>query len=167
MAGSDHVRQPSAGHPWRAGLLIAVSVLAVDQVSKWWILSVVMNPPRVLELTPFFNLVLVHNEGVSFGLFADGGAGGRWLLSAIALMVVGVLAVWMGRAESQRTAWALGSLIGGALGNVIDRLVHGAVIDFLDLHVGGWHWPAFNVADSAIVIGAALLVFESFLTRRD
>ena len=140
-------------------------VLALDQVSKWWILTDVMNPPRIIEITPFFNIVLAWNRGVSFGMFAGDSAWGPWLLTGLAGVIVIALAVWLWRTPSRLSVAALGLIIGGAVGNVVDRLNHGAVVDFLDVHAAGWHWPAFNVADSAICVGAAILVLESLFTR--
>ncbi|MGJ3260495.1 MAG: signal peptidase II [Rhodospirillales bacterium] len=148
-----------------AGAAIAVLVLALDQASKWWIVEFVMDPPRVIPVTPFFNLVLAWNRGVSFGMFAADSAWGPWLLTALACVIVIALAVWLWRTPSKLSVAALGLIIGGAIGNVIDRLQYGAVIDFLDVHAAGWHWPAFNVADSAICVGAAILVLESLFTR--
>ena len=145
----------------KVGILTAILVVALDQVSKWWMLEHVMRPPRVIELTGFFNLVTGWNRGVSFGLFNTASPYNAWVLSAIALGIVAALAVWLGRARSPFLAAAIGLVIGGALGNVIDRLRFGAVFDFLDLHTAGYHWPAFNVADSAITVGAVMLVVDS------
>jgi signal peptidase II len=147
--------------PRSAGGVLAVLVLIVDQAMKWWILHHVMQPPRVIEITPFFNLVLGWNRGVSFGLFGAGETGGAWLLTAVALVICAVLSVWLFRAERIIVGLGLGSIIGGALGNVIDRLRFGAVTDFLDFHLLGVHWPAFNVADAGITIGAAILILHS------
>ena len=149
----------NAKAPW-LGLALAMLLLALDQATKWWILEVVMRPPRVIPVTGFFNLVLGWNRGISFGLL-DAGLS-AWMLPAVALVVVAALAVWLGRTRSPLTGAAIGMVIGGALGNVVDRLrFDGAVADFLDLHVAGYHWPAFNVADSGITVGAAILILES------
>ncbi|MEQ9681486.1 MAG: signal peptidase II [Rhodospirillales bacterium] len=149
----------------RQGLGLAFLVLVLDQISKWWVLTDLMNPPRVIEVLPFANLVLVWNRGVSFGLFNTASDYGPWILSALALAVSAVLAVWLFRGPERMVGWGIGLILGGALGNVIDRLVHGAVVDFVDLHAGGAHWPAFNVADSAITVGAALLILDSVFHR--
>jgi signal peptidase II len=143
------------------GFGLAFAVLALDQASKWWILHHVMNPPQVIPLTSFFNLVLGYNRGVSFGMFGDGEEIGRWALVVLALVIAVALAVWLARAEKPLLAAALGLIIGGALGNVIDRARIGAVVDFLDFHAYGYHWPAFNVADSGITVGAAILIIDS------
>jgi signal peptidase II len=145
----------------RLGWLCAGAVFAADQVSKWWILEHVMNPPRFIEVTPFFNLVLVWNRGITFGVFSGAPDWIPWVLIAFALIVAVALAVWLRRADAAMLACALGAVIGGAVGNVIDRLRFGAVVDFLDFHAFGYHWPAFNVADSAIVIGVGLLMLDS------
>ena len=151
----------------RRGLAIAALVMALDQATKWWILLSVMRPPRMIEITPFFNLVLTWNRGVSFGFLNTDSAAGPWILSVLALVVVALLVVWLARAGGWFVIGALGLIIGGALGNVIDRAVHRAVVDFLDFHWAGYHWPAFNVADSAITVGAAMLVVDSLFSGRN
>lgn len=148
------------------GCAVAVITLVLDQISKWWIVARVMDPPRAIELAPFFNLVMVWNRGITFGLFGDA-HWGRWAFAALALAIVGVLMSWLSRAAHRSTALALGLVIGGAIGNVIDRVRWGAVADFLDFHVAGWHWPAFNVADSAIVVGVGLLLLEALFSRKE
>ncbi|GAB6052746.1 signal peptidase II [Magnetospira thiophila] len=143
------------------GLPLALLVLVLDQFSKWWIIERVMVPPRMIEVTSFFNLVMVWNRGVSFGMFDSGSAASIWILSGVAVSIAIVLVIWMLRAERRALVVLLALIIGGAVGNLIDRLRFGAVADFLDVHVGGLHWPAFNVADSAITVGALLLVADS------
>ncbi len=150
----------------RIGIVLALLVTVLDQISKWWILADVMSPPTVIKLTPFFNLVLVWNRGVSFGILNQSSAWVPWLLSALAAAICVGLFIWLRRAENRRLAAALGLIIGGALGNLVDRLRFGAVVDFLDVHAGGYHWPAFNVADSAIVVGVAVLIIDGLFDRR-
>lgn len=145
---------------WRIGYAVAAAVLLLDQASKWWVLLAVMDPPRVIEVTPFFNLVLAWNRGISFSLFHMEGAAGPWILAAVALAIVVGLAWWLHRTHRPWPAVGAGLVMGGAVGNVVDRLVHGAVVDFLDFHLAGWHWPAFNLADSAITVGVFLLVID-------
>ena len=152
---------------WKPGLQIAVIVLALDQLSKWWIVHSVMAPPREIAIAPFFNLVMVWNRGVTFGLFGGAPDAARWFLIALSLIIVAALAVWLVRAERLSVAGALGAVIGGAVGNVVDRFHYGAVADFLDFHAWGWHWPAFNVADSAIVIGVGILLLDAFITGKE
>lgn len=147
----------------RLGLAVALLVLVADQAVKQWIVGTVMDPPRVIEVTTFFNLVMAWNRGVSFGLFYHEADIVRWILVAVALAITGFLVHWLWRAERRLVAVGLGMAIGGAIGNVIDRIRWGAVADFLDFHVAGYHWPAFNVADAGIVIGVMLLVYDSLL----
>jgi len=146
------------------GLVLALAILIVDQATKWWIVFDVMAPPRTIAVFPSFNLVMGWNRGVSFGMFDSDSPFNQWLLIALALIVVTVLAFWLKRAESRLIASALGLIIGGALGNVIDRVHFGAVADFLDVYIGQYHWPAFNVADAGITVGAAILVLDSLFT---
>ncbi len=143
------------------GLTLATVVFVLDQLSKWWILTDVMPIPTVIRVTSFFNVVLAWNRGISFGMFDSGSPWGSWVLIALALIIVIFLSLWMLRGESMLSVLAIGLIIGGALGNVVDRIRFGAVVDFLDFHIGGSHWPAFNVADTAITVGAAALIFEA------
>jgi signal peptidase II len=147
----------------RLGLVVAATVVVLDQLTKWAILTWL---ERAIALTPFFNLVVVWNRGVSFGMLDSDGALAPWLLSGLALAVVVALLIWLRQVEHPLPAVGLGLIIGGAVGNVIDRVRFGAVVDFLDVHALGWHWPAFNVADSAICIGAALLLVDGLLMHR-
>ena len=147
------------------GLGVAASVVAIDQLSKLAVISV-LAPYQGLSVTPFLNLVLVLNTGITFGFFASDDSCTRWILIVLALIISLILLRWLFSAEGRYVGAALGMIIGGALGNVIDRLVHKGVVDFLDFHLYDWHWPAFNVADSAITIGVALFVLSSLLERR-
>jgi len=145
----------------RLGLAIAALVVVLDQLLKTAMLDFLPEPGVAIAVTGFFNLVHVFNPGVSFGLLPNIGP---FILSGFALVVSAILAVWLARAETRLMATALGLTIGGAIGNVIDRLRFGAVFDFLDFHVLGWHWPAFNLADAAISIGVAGLLLTSLLS---
>ncbi|TWB35867.1 signal peptidase II [Nitrospirillum pindoramense] len=147
------------------GLVAAALVLAADQASKAAILGRFAEAGDGITLLPFFNLVLVWNHGVSFGLFNQGGATGTVMLIVLALVITAAMAVWMRRAARLVEAVCAGMVIGGALGNVIDRLRLGAVVDFLDFHIAAWHWPAFNVADSGIVVGMLVLVVDGLFVR--
>jgi signal peptidase II len=147
----------------RRGLAIAGLVVVLDQLTKW---AILIWLERAMVLTPFFNLVLVWNRGVSFGMLDSESRVGPWVLSGLAFAVVALLLGWLRRVDDPLTATGLGLIIGGAIGNVIDRVRFGAVIDFLDFHALGWHWPAFNVADSAICVGALLLVVDGLLMPR-
>ena len=148
----------------RQGLLIAVAVIVLDQITKWIALTGLNLGENPITVTSFFNLVLVWNRGVSFGMFNNAGAYGPWILSGIAIAVVLGLLYWLRQAETWMAVVALGLVIGGALGNVIDRFRFGAVVDFLDFHIAGYHWPAFNVADTAICVGAGLLLLDGLLS---
>ena len=148
-----------------AGLALAVAVLAADQLTKHLVLrDLVMGQP--LEITPFFDLVLVWNQGVSFGLLNGAGGSSPWWLIGLAGAIAALLIAWLWRETRALPQAALWLVLAGALGNVADRLRYGAVVDFLDFHLGGLHWPAFNVADSAIVIGAGLLLIDGLFLRR-
>jgi signal peptidase II len=142
----------------KLGLPIAFIAFTADQISKWLILTHVMAPPRVIPVTGFFNLVLGRNTGVSFGLFGDAPP---WALMALTLAIVAGLLVWTQRADRPLTGFSLGLIIGGALGNLVDRLQHGAVTDFLDFYLATYHWPSFNLADVAIVGGVGFLILDS------
>ncbi len=150
----------------RLGLGIAGSIALIDQATKWLILVQVMTPPRSIEVLPIFNIVLVWNRGVSFGLFDSTSSWTPILLSVFAVAVALFLLFWLRRVEHRLLAIAIGLVIGGALGNVVDRLRHGAVADFLDLHIGAYHWPAFNVADSSITVGVFLILLDGLFARR-
>ena len=143
-----------------AGLSVAAAIIAADQWSKEWVLA---NPAiserTAIEVTSYFNLVLVYNRGVSFGMFSNHDQ--PLILSAVASLIVTILLFWLWQNRSLGVALAIGSVIGGAIGNVIDRLRYEAVVDFFDFHYMGLHWPAFNIADSCIFIGVAVLCVHS------
>ena len=148
--------------PWRWFALAAAWVLA-DQVTKWVVLSNFAYGER-REVTSFFNLVLVYNKGAAFSMFADAGGWQTPLLVAFALVAAGIVGYLIVRNPGKRMlCFGLALILGGALGNLIDRLRFGHVVDFLDFHALGWHWPAFNVADSAICVGAVILILEGFV----
>lgn len=146
------------------GLPVALIWFIIDQATKWWILNVVMDPPTVIPITSFFNLVLGYNTGVSFGLLAGAPS---WVLFAIGVAAASLLLIWMIRAENRNTSFTLGLILGGAAGNLVDRYRQGAVTDFLDFYVGQWHWPAFNMADVGIVCGVTLLLLDAVLPSKE
>lgn len=149
------------------GLAAALVVLLADQASKWWVLEVLhLRDIRQVEVLPFLSLTMVWNHGVTFGLLNGLGPLGAWILAGVALAVVVLLGVWLRRAETLLVAVALGSIAGGAVGNVIDRLRFGAVVDFLHAHAWGWSWYVFNVADAAILCGVAVLVLDGLRPKR-
>ena len=149
-----------------AGLGAAGLVLVLDQAAKLAMLDRFgALPPeeRIITVAPFLNLALVNNHGVTFGLFNTGGAGTAMIFSAVALAIVAGLLWSLGRTRRRLNAVATGMIIGGAIGNLLDRVRLGAVIDFLDFYIGSWHWYVFNIADAAICVGVAILLLDSLL----
>ena len=144
------------------GLATAAFALGLDQVTKLIALGS-LAPGVALPILPFFTVRLGFNEGVSFGMFAGWFSGRPLALAAIMMGIILLLAVWLWRTRKRPQALALGAILGGALSNVFDRLRIGAVVDYLDFHVWGHHWPAFNFADAAIVCGVAILVLGEIL----
>jgi signal peptidase II len=142
-----------------------LSLLAVilDQVSKLAIAGS-MQLYQSIEIVPYFNLTYVHNTGAAFSFLSEAGGWQRWFFAGLALVISVVIAVWLARLKRHETllAVALSLILGGAIGNLIDRLAYGYVIDFLDVYYQTWHWPAFNIADSAITLGVVLMLVESF-----
>ncbi len=146
------------------GMIIALVTLILDQLSKWWLIEQYQLVEKsIVKITSFFNLVVVYNHGVSFGMLREVGVDNRMLMIGLTASITAGIIVWLTRTTHKFLACALGLVIGGAIGNIIDRIRFGAVFDFLDFHVAGWHWPAFNVADSAICIGVCLILLDSFL----
>jgi signal peptidase II len=144
------------------GVTIAVVTLIADQFCKIWMIYVYeITQKGKVVLTPFFDLVMVWNEGISYGLFPQGGRLGQWFLTGIALAATVALLVWLARTTSTLAAVSIGLIVGGALGNAIDRVVYGAVADFFSLHAFGFYWYIFNLADAAIVAGVAGLLYET------
>ena len=163
---TDEAGLEEAAAPQR---LIAGAVAVLDQLSKYWILDVIHLPDHSpIRVLPFFQLTMVWNAGVSFGMLRADSAAGRWLLVAFALAIVTALIVWARRISRPVLALSVGLMLGGALGNnLIDRVRFGAVADFLDFHALYFPW-VFNVADSAISVGVALLLLDSFVhTKKD
>jgi signal peptidase II len=160
------VTQPSRNRLTGLGLIALAVVLAADQASKWWILEGLRLPDlgRV-DLLPVLSFTFVQNQGVTFGLFKAGGEWGPLLLAAVAVAIVAALGLWLRRAESRLVAVSLGAIAGGAVGNITDRVRFGWVVDFIHLHVGGWSWYVFNIADAAIVCGVAALVLDGLRGR--
>jgi signal peptidase II len=152
----------------RAGIIAAVAVLALDQASKLWLLRVFDIGHRgAVKLAPFLDLVLAWNPGISFGWFQNDSPTAQIILMLIKALAIIILAIWMARSRTLMATIALGLIIGGAVGNAIDRLVYGAVVDFALFHVqiGGntFNWYVFNLADVAIVAGVAALLYDSFV----
>ncbi len=149
------------------GVAAALVVALADQLSKLAILRLFAAHPdqRVLPVAPFLNLALTWNRGMSFGLFDTDARLNAVVFTVLAAIIVLGLVVWLARVRQTLLALAIGCVIGGAVGNVIDRLLRGAVVDFLDFHLGRWHFYVFNLADSAISVGVGLMVLDSLLAR--
>jgi len=155
----------SAGPWFRLGLGVALAALALDQITKWWIIHIYDLPERgQVTVTPFFDLVMLWNPGISYGLFAQDTEFGRHVLIGFALVTAAALIVWIARTQVRLLAVSLALIVGGALGNAIDRVVYGAVADFVSLHAYGFYWYVFNVADAAIVLGVAGLLYDALFS---
>ena len=149
--------------PW---LGIAFIVVLFDQLTKV-VITQILNYGESRMITGFFNLVLAYNKGAAFSFLADQGGWQRWFFTIIAAVAIVFIVYLLRRNASQRLfCTGLALILGGAIGNLIDRVLYGHVIDFLDFHVSGWHWPAFNVADSAILVGAALFILDELRRKR-
>ncbi len=145
---------------------IASIVLALDLISKFWV-ETTLEFGQIIPITSFFNLVLTYNPGAAFSFLSDQPGWQRWFLSGMA-MVAALLIIFLLRKYQHEKLFclSLSLILGGALGNLYDRILLGHVVDFLDFYVGNYHWPAFNIADTAIVIGAALMILESFQSKK-
>lgn len=153
------VAKPNVGRRlFGRSLAAAALIAAADLTSKWVMATVVMEPPQVIPVLPFFNLVLVFNRGISFGFLGDLGPWGPLILSALVAAIMGLLLAWLWRTERRSEAFGITMIVGGASGNLVDRLEDGAVTDFLDLYLGPYHWPAFNGADMFIILGVTCLI---------
>lgn len=144
-------------------LWLSLLVLILDQTSKLTV-DASMQLFESIPLLPGFNLTYVHNTGAAFSFLSQAGGWQRWLFAGLAVVMSSIITVWLLRLQKHETlmAAALSLILGGAIGNLIDRVAYGYVIDFLDVYYQDWHWPAFNIADSAICIGVALMLLESF-----
>ncbi len=142
---------------WLSGL-----VIVLDQASKLAVVKA-MNLYESIPVIPFFNLTYVHNTGAAFSFLSDAGGWQRWLFAFLAATISLVLIIWLVKLKKQEIllAASLALILGGAIGNLIDRIAYGYVIDFLDVYYKSWHWPAFNIADSAITLGVMLMLLES------
>jgi signal peptidase II len=168
QGGGVAVALPALGALTRLGLIAAVLTVAADQAIKLWLLFVFDLPSRgTVQIAPFVDIVMVWNTGISYGLFPQEGAIGQWVLFAIKLAAVVLLLVWLFRAGSKLTALGLGLIVGGALGNAIDRVAYGAVADFVLFYIATatyrFNWYVFNLADVAIVAGVAGVLYDSLV----
>jgi signal peptidase II len=148
------------------GAVLAVATLVCDQLHKAWMIAILDGSDRPkITITPFFDLVLVWNRGISYGLFKQNSDAGRWVLIGFAVAAVIALTFWLAQLQTRLAAASVGLIIGGALGNAIDRVHYGAVADFFSFHVAGFNWYVFNLADVAIVAGVVGLLYDSFNAR--
>jgi signal peptidase II len=146
---------------WARWLAVSAVVVVLDLASKAWV-GRVFAPGETREVTSFFNMVLMYNTGAAFSFLANAGGWQRWFFTAITIVISAVIVYVLSRKKSDRAvALALALVLGGALGNLYDRLTLGHVVDFIQLHAAGYYWPAFNVADSAISVGVAILIWDS------
>ena len=149
--------------PLRLGLATAVLTLVLDQVTKLWVLfGYRLAEQGRVPVLPFMDFVMVWNRGISYGLFQQDALAGRLILLAITAGAIVFLSIWLVRETSRFTAFGLGLILGGAIGNAIDRAVYGAVADFVLLHAAGYEWYVFNIADAAIVVGVVFLLYAAF-----
>ena len=149
-------------------LWVSVVVLLLDQCTKLLAdAMLVLHQP--VAVVPYLSMYKAYNSGAAFSFLGDASGWQRWFFIVLAMIVIGVLVVWLRRLQAHevRTSLALSLILGGAAGNLIDRLVYGYVIDFIDVYYGSWHWPAFNVADAAISVGAFLLLLDAFSGSRE
>jgi signal peptidase II len=148
------------------GTAFAVATVVCDQLHKAWMITIFGDTLRQkITVTPFFDLVLVWNPGISYGLFKQNSDAGRWVLIGFAVAAAIALTYWLAQLQTRLAAASVGLIIGGALGNAIDRVHYGAVADFFSFHVSGFNWYVFNLADVAIVAGVVGLLYDSFKTR--
>ncbi|MDX2464398.1 MAG: signal peptidase II [Porticoccus sp.] len=154
---------------WQLGrwYLLALFIIVIDQLTKFWVTQMFAYG-ETFELLPILNMTLVHNTGAAFSFLSDAGGWQRWFFVIISMVVSTILAVWLYRLPSRQylLAMAITLILGGALGNLCDRILLGYVVDFVDAHYQQHHWPAFNVADAAITLGAVLLILESLLAPK-
>jgi signal peptidase II len=164
MAGETMSEPGSAPRFLALGLKVAALLLLADQASKLWLIyGTHLRLTYPWPVLPFLDITVVWNRGISYGLFQQNSELGRWILTGIKLLAAVILFFWLRKAEARLEAIGIGLIIGGAIGNAIDRILHGAVFDFVHFHVGTFSWYVFNVADAAIVIGVILMVLSPFL----
>ncbi|CAB1275140.1 signal peptidase II [Candidatus Nitrosacidococcus tergens] len=147
-------------------LNLSLLIIVADQIAKY-LAEANLSLYQPVAIFPFFNLTLAHNPGAAFSFLADAGGWQRWFFLAIALMVSCILFIWLYKTKNNnlKESLPISLILGGAIGNIIDRFIHGYVIDFIDLYYKNWHWPAFNIADSAITVGVTFLVINSLAQR--
>ncbi len=141
-------------------VLLALGVLIADQITKWWA-QISLPMAQAVKVTDFLNWFLIYNPGAAFSFLSQAGGWQRWFFTVIGI-IAAIVIIWLLQKNMHDRPFclALSLILGGAIGNVLDRLLYGAVVDFIDVHYDGWHWPAFNIADSAISIGATLIIIN-------
>jgi signal peptidase II len=149
-------------------LFLSLIILVLDQITKTWV-STHLSFNQPINILPYFDLRLLHNTGAAWSFLADQGGWQRWFLSGLAIIVSIVIMVWLTRLDSKQRwlACALALILGGALGNVMDRVIYGYVVDFIDIYYQAWHWPAFNIADIGISIGAVMLLIDAIIFKQE
>jgi signal peptidase II len=151
----------------KSGVQLGIYVTLVDQLSKWWLVNFLMRQQEQVAVTPYLNIVLYYNRGVTFGLLNNiSSTIMPTLLTLAACVILFFLGRWLFLTNSKMVAYGIGAIMGGAVGNLLDRIREGAVIDFLDFYYGSYHWYAFNVADACIVTGVGLLLLDSLIRAR-
>src|SRR5450755_2976761 len=156
---------PEARAHWTRWLAVSAAVIVLDLATKAWV-SAAFALGDVREVTPFFNMVLMHNTGAAFSFLAQAGGWQRWFFTAITIVISAAILVMLRRQHGRGASLGLALVLGGALGNLYDRLTLGHVVDFIQVHAAGYYWPAFNVADSAITVGVAILIWDSLRAGR-
>jgi len=156
---------PEAPAHWTRWLAVSVAVIVLDLATKAWV-SAAFTLGEVREVTPFFNMVLMHNTGAAFSFLAQAGGWQRWFFTGITIVISAAILVMLRRQHGRGVSLGLALVLGGALGNLYDRLTLGHVVDFIQVHAAGYYWPAFNVADSAISVGVAILIWDSLRAGR-
>jgi signal peptidase II len=149
-------------------LFLSLIILILDQITKTWV-STHLSFNQPVNILPYFDLRLLHNTGAAWSILADQGGWQRWFLSGLAIIVSIVIMVWLTRLDSKQRwlACGLALILGGALGNVMDRIIYGYVVDFIDIYYQAWHWPAFNIADIGISIGAVMLLIDAIIFKQE
>ena len=153
--------------PSRLGAAVALVTLVLDQASKlYFLFADPLSPREPVRLGPFLDLIVVWNRGISYGMFQQNTELGRWALVVLSIVAAAGLSLWLRRAGTPLLAAALGLIVGGAVGNAVDRIAYGAVFDFVHLHAGGFSWYVFNIADAAIVAGVIGLLYDSLVLEK-
>lgn len=150
----------------KIGISLIVLTYGIDRICKWLVVDVLNISDQSITIFPFLNMVFVRNTGISFGMLQNENALSQWFLAIFAFLVIIFLLAWLFRSNSKILSAGLGMVIGGAAGNATDRVIWGHVVDFINFHIGNWHYPVFNIADIAIVCGFGLILLDGLFVRR-